>query len=141
SPAGARHALPLQPDGLAVGETGRDLGVDLLAGRQMDAPRCARQNLRQRDGDGAGDVTARRRTAEILLFERLRPPAAAGGTTEHFLEDIVDPAATAETARAPAPPAATLETVGTPRERFEIAVLAGLACARAPGSARTAAAK
>src|SRR5215207_3915882 len=89
SPAGARQALPLQPDGLAVGETGRNLGVDLPTGWQMDASRRAGQNLRQRDGDGAGDVTARRGATEFLRLE-LRAAPGAGRAAEHLLEDIVD---------------------------------------------------
>src|SRR6185295_7696834 len=108
STAGTRKSLPLQPDGLAVGETGRDFGVDLLAGRQMNAPRRAGQNLRQRDGDCTGDVAARRSATEILLLELLRPAAGAGCAAEHFLENIVD-AATAESARA-RPAATALES-------------------------------
>ena len=40
-PPGTRQPLPLQPDLLAVGETRRNLDVDLLAGRQLHALRRA----------------------------------------------------------------------------------------------------
>ncbi len=121
-PAGAGHALPFQPDGLAVGEAGRNLDLDLLAGRQMHAPRRAGCNLRQRDGDRAGDVAALGRSAEFLRLELRTPAGAAGRAAEHVLEDIVDAAAEAA---APAPrAAAALEAVRAPGEVLEAAVLA-----------------
>ena len=48
--AGPGSPWPLQPDLLAVGEAGRNLDLDLLAGRQPHALRRAVRGLRQRDG-------------------------------------------------------------------------------------------
>ena len=58
--AGHREPLPLQPDLLAVGEAGRDLDLELLAGRQLDAACRALGRFLERDRRGRGDVAARR---------------------------------------------------------------------------------
>ena len=112
SPARARRArvaLPLEPDLLAVGEAGRNLDLDLLAGRQVHAARAALGRLGERDGDIRGDVlpAARSPRAEVVVVEPLR--AAPAAAAEHVLEDLVDAAEAAAArrrhcgARLPAP--------------------------------------
>ena len=54
--AGAGQPLPLQADGLAIVQSGRDLYVDLLAGRKLHAFASPRRGLAQRDGQRGGDV-------------------------------------------------------------------------------------
>ena len=76
-PPGAGQPLALEPDLLALGETGRDLDLDLLAGRQLHALLHALGGLRQRDGERRRDIAAGR-GAEIL---RLEMDAGAGAAT------------------------------------------------------------
>ena len=75
----AGHALALEPDLLALGDAGRNLDVDVLAGRQPQALGDALGRFRQRDRQGGVHVGA---DAEIFLLEmsirrRARPRPAA----------------------------------------------------------------
>ena len=73
----ARHA--------AVGEAGRNLDLDLLAGRQMDTARTALCGFLQRDGDGPGGGHHRRPQGERV--------GADGGDDEGLQAGMQDGAA------------------------------------------------
>src|SRR5207342_1454712 len=92
--AGSRQALPLQPDLLAVAEPGRDLHLDILAGRKMHPARAALGRLRQRDGDRDFDIAADRRLREVRLemlrAESAAPAARGAAETEHVLEHVLE---------------------------------------------------
>ena len=107
---------------LAVGQPGRDLDVDLLAGGQVHAPGAAGGRFLERDGHGNGDIAAGR-LAHILRLEATAEgtgtPMRPAETTEHLADDILEIGA----ARAAAP----LGAFGAERERLEMGVGAGRA--------------
>ena len=93
-------ALPLQPDLLAGGDAGRNLDVELAAGRQADALVAAPDRFlqRHRHGDGQIEVDADPAAVE---FKRAGSPGAAAsaasaatrGVAEHAVEDVLEAAA------------------------------------------------
>src|SRR5690348_17124742 len=120
-----RIALPLQPDLLTAGEAGRNLDVDLLAGRQVQPPDRAVGGVLQTDGQRRLEIARRWRLVllgEIFRLELRRAAARASATktAEHVAQDILEAAATTRAATA-------LETVGTPRlEMSALTAAAGL---------------
>src|SRR6185503_7340468 len=121
---GARPALPFQADGLAAGDAGRDLDLDVLAGRQMHARLAAARGFRQRDGERGLQVLAGRRLSEFLRLELGAEAAAARAArcaAEHAAQQILE-AAAAKTAAA----AGALEAVGAETEALELRALPGV---------------
>ena len=101
--AGRGLALPLQPDLLAGGDAGRNLDVELLAGRQPDALLAALDRLlqRHRHGDVEIEVEPRSRRCRIRSLPPAAGRAAARRAAEHAVEDVLEAAAAASR---PAPP-------------------------------------
>src|SRR5262249_25161496 len=115
--AGAGEPLPLEPNGLAVVEPGRDLDLDLLPGREHDPFLAALRRLRQRDGQRHRNVLAG--ASEFLLLELEATAAAArrpGHAAERLLQDILEAAKASAGAEA-----ATLEAARSPGEGLETA--------------------
>src|SRR5262249_14460020 len=128
-------SLTLEPDLLTLGEAGRHLHLDLLAGRQPHALLGARGGLGERDrqgGRGGAALFAR----EIVLLEMeatatTRPPAAAGRRTgDHGPEDVLE-SAEATTAGAATRTAKPVRTIG---EALESALPEGTARPAASGA-------
>src|SRR3569623_771789 len=86
----ARIALPLQPDLLTAGDAGRNLALDLLAGRQADALGRAFGGICQRNGERGSKVLPCRLRAEILRFElgRVTARTGAGAAAEHAAQQV-----------------------------------------------------
>src|SRR5262249_8334881 len=119
APARTGKALAAEPDLLAVGESCRNLDLELFAGRQLHPARRAFGSLRQRDRCRGGDIAAVRR-CEVLLLE-LEPAtrATAAGAGKDVPQDVLEAAEATGAARASA---AALETTGPVAERLEHAL-------------------
>jgi len=105
--AGAGEPLPFQPDLLAVAQPGRDLDVDLLAGRQLHALPHALGRFRQRDGQRCSmsrppatifvllelDAAASARAAPPKASLRIssKPAKAAAGTSARPVDAVATP--------------------------------------------------
>src|ERR1700674_1453943 len=111
----SRQALAFQPDLPAVGQSCRDLDVDILAGRQPHAFHGAFDGLFERDRQCGRDILATVDRVEILGLGRAPPPRARSGAAEHIAENIFEPAESSTAARRAA------ESLGSPREGLEIA--------------------
>src|SRR3974390_384307 len=96
-PTRPRPSLPFQPDLLAIGDTGRNLDLDLLARRQGDARLRTFGGLGQTDRDRGLQVLPGRRRAEVLRLELSAAAGAtrtaAGGAAEHAAQKILETAA------------------------------------------------
>ena len=120
APALPGHALAVEPDLLAVGDAGRNLDVDVLAGRQLQPLGGAVRRFRQRHRHLGLHVGA---DAEILGLEI--GAAAARAAAEGFAQNILEAAGRRPPACAAAPaPGGAGETFRAEAEAFEIAVAA-----------------
>src|SRR4029450_6221554 len=116
--AGAGDPLPFQTDGLAVVQPGRNLHLNLPAGRQLHALVRALGRFRQRDRQRSSDVPAA--TAEIVLLElEAAWPPRTRRATERFLQNILKSGEPPEPARSSTAAARVLKTIGPPTEGFE----------------------
>src|SRR5262245_3579436 len=120
--AGPGEPLPFEPDSLALGEPGRDLDLDLLAGGELHALRHALGGLRQGDGERGRDVVAAADVLPVEIETAAHAPAA-GGAAERLLEQLLEAAAEAAKAAAGAA-AGVLEALRTPGEGLEAALAA-----------------
>ena len=87
------HALAAQAHGLAIGDSGRNLDLDVLAGRQPHALGDAMGGFRQRHGQRRADVGSGR---HVLGLETgaAGTPAPATSTTEGLAQNVLEPAET-----------------------------------------------
>src|SRR5581483_7862170 len=99
----------------AVGQSCRDLDVDILPGRQPHAFRNALGGLLERDRQCGRDILAAVDRVEILGLGRARPPRAGSGAPEHIAENIFEPAEPSTAARR------ATEPLGSPSEGLEMA--------------------
>src|SRR5215207_4387434 len=124
--ARAGKPLPLQPDLLTLGETGRNVDLHFLAGRQLHALLRARSGFGQRNRQRGRDIAAGcRRNIFLLELKAAAPPTpSASHAAEHVLEDVLETAA-ATAAKAAAATAAALEATRPIAEGFERALAVG----------------
>src|ERR1700720_1172703 len=110
-------ALPLEPDLLAGHNAGRNLDIELLAGRQPDPLLHTPDRLLQRNRHGDGKIEIKRDGAGVELegaAASARPRAARRLRAEHAVEDVLKSAAAkAAGARAAAAAGMGLEAAGT----------------------------
>src|SRR5712672_632700 len=96
--AGRRFALPLQPDLLTRRDSGGNLDIEFLAGRQPDAFLHALHRFFQRHRHRDAQIEIERDPAGVELegsAASAGPCAARRGAAEHAVEDVLETAAAA----------------------------------------------
>src|SRR4051794_2027441 len=87
--AGRGHALPPQPDLLAVLDSGRNLELDLFADRQVEPARAAMRGLVQGDGRRRGHVLAAQGRANVFGLKACARPTTPAHA-EHLAQDVLE---------------------------------------------------
>src|SRR5665213_503505 len=101
--AGRGLALPLQADLLTGNDSGRNLDVEFLAGRQSNALFSTVDRLLQRHRHGDVEVEIERDAARVEFEMRAAArPRAASGAAEHAVEDVFETPAAARAGAASA---------------------------------------